>query len=345
MGKLSESTRIVSERLPRLAVAMGDPSGIGPEVLLKALMDPEIYRVCMPIVVGDAQVLAKLPAQKRTCKIIPVTNAEDARSSPNVVAVLDLANVSNTLRLGEASADGERASIEYLAKSVELALANKVEALVSAPFNKEAMKKAGFAFVDEYEYLSSLCGGARYIVLVIGQHFTLTSVTLHVSMRDVPSLLTKEQILFTVRYSSRAAKARGILSPRIGVAALNPHGGEGATLGTEERDIIRPAVEAARTEGIDAHGPFPADTFFMTVNKPIYDVYVGMYHDQGRIAMKLLDFGHAVTLAEGLPILFSTVGHGTAYDIVGKGIARHENMKEAILLAARRAMARRKERV
>ncbi len=339
-------TEAVSQSLPRLALAMGDPAGTGPEVLLKALMDSEIYRVCVPIVIGDVRILAKstLNPERRT-EIVSITQVEDASPRPDLVTVLDLANVPNGFKMAEASADGGRASVEYLKRGAELALADRVEAVVSAPFNKEAMKKAGFPFVDEYEYLSSLCGSARYVVAVIGRHFTLTSVTLHVAMRAVASLLTRERVLFTIRYSDRAVRAAGVSHPRIGVAAFNPHAGEGGTLGTEELDIIGPAVKDARAEGIDAHGPFPADTFFMTVEKPVYDVYVGMYHDQGRIAMKLLDFGHAVTIAEGLPILFSTVGHGTAYDIAGKGIARHENMKEAILLAARRAIARRKEQL
>ena len=180
------------------------------------------------------------------------------------------------------------------------------------------------------DYFSCITGGLKTFM---DDHY-IQSVT-----KKKEGYTSKQYVLFCTHGGGGKVKSvMKELFKRVGTQV-------GETLGTEERDIIRPAVEAARAEGINALGPFPADTFFMTVNKPIYDVYVGMYHDQGRIAMKLLDFGHAVTLAEGLPILFSTVGHGTAYDIVGKGIARHENMKEAILLAARRAMARRKERV
>lgn len=196
---------------------------------------------------------------------------------------------------------------------------------------------AGFDYSEGCEYLAQLCGGAEYSILTVSPTFTLGSVTTHVPMSEVPRRITREKVLNTIRHSAKAAKAKGIAHPRIGVAALNPHGGEGGTIGREEIESIRPAVQAAREEGIDAHGPFPADTFYMTVKQPAYDVYVGMYHDQGRIAIKLLDFGHVVTLAEGLPFIYCTVGHGTAFDIAGKGIATADNMIDAILLAASRA--------
>jgi 4-hydroxythreonine-4-phosphate dehydrogenase len=323
---------------------MGDPAGIGPEVVVKALAEPEIYEVCLPVVIGDAGVLARTPGWRGgEPRLVSVAEVEEARPEPGVLSVLDLANVSLSLKVAQVSAEGGRASLDYLTRGVELALAGRVEAVVSGPFNKESMKKSGFHLRDEYDYIADMCRAPDYTTMQVGPHFTLASVTLHVPMAAMPAMLTRERVLATIRYSDGAARAAGIASPRIGVAALNPHGGEGGTLGTEERDAIRPAVEAARAEGINAHGPFPSDSFFTTVKAPAYDVYVGMYHDQGRIAMKLLDFGRAVTMAEGLPVLFATVGHGTAFDIVGRGIARHENMKDAILLAARRALTRRNE--
>jgi len=323
---------------------MGDPAGIGPEVVVKTLADPEIYRVCTPVVIGDARVLSETPGWPGGGpRIVKVATVEEARPEPGSVHLLDLANVPPSMPAAEASSEGGRASLEYLARATELALAGRVEVVVSAPFNKEAMRKANFPFRDEYDYLASLCGVQEHTEFTVGPHFTLASVTLHVPMREVPALLTRDRILSTIRASHAVARATGIPRPRIGVAALNPHGGEGGNVGTEELEVIAPAVAAARIEGIDACGPFPADTLFMTVKEPRYDVYVGMYHDQGRIAMKLLDFGRAVTVAEGLPVLFCTVSHGTAYDIAGKGVARAENMKDAILLAARRAVARRSD--
>jgi 4-hydroxythreonine-4-phosphate dehydrogenase len=323
---------------------MGDPAGIGPEIVVKALSDPALHEACVPVVIGDAGVLSRAPGWRDgEPRIVPIAEAEEARPEPGVAYLLDLANVPASLKPGEPSAEGGRASVEYLTRGVELAMAGRVEAVVSAPFNKEAMKKGGFHYLDEYEYLSDLCRVDQYTVLMVSPRFTLASVTLHVPMREMAQLITRDRVLMTLRYSDRAVKAAGIARPRIGVAALNPHAGEGGTLGTEERDAIRPAVEAARAEGIDAYGPFAADSFFMTVKDPVYDVYVGMYHDQGRIALKLLEFGRATTMAEGLPVLFCTVGHGTAYDIVGRGVARHENMRDTLMLAARRAVTRRRE--
>lgn len=321
---------------------MGDPAGIGPEIVVKALAAPEIHRACVPVVIGDARVLAGAPGWPRgEPRIVKIAEVEDARPEPGMLSVLDLANVPSSVKVAEATAEGGRASLEYLTRGVELARAGRVDALVSAPSNKEAMLKTGTPFPDEYEYLASLCGVGEYMLLMVSPHFTLASVTLHVPMRKVPDLLTRERVLSAIRISTRAAKMAGVANPRVGVAALNPHAGEGGTIGTEERDAIRPAVEAARAEGIDAHGPFPADTFFMTVKEPAYDVYVGMYHDQGRIAMKLLDFGEAITTAEGLPVLLCTTGHGTAYNISGKGVARPDNLKRVILYAAGQVAARR----
>ncbi len=330
------------EPRPRISIGMGDPAGIGPEIVVKALADPEIHRVCVPVVIGDARVLAGAPGWRGgEPRVVKIAEVEDARPEPGVLSVLDLANVPSSMKVAEATAEGGSASLAYLTRGVELARAGRVEALVSAPSNKAAMLKAGTPFPDEYEYLAHLCGVDEYMLLMVSPHFTLASVTLHVPMRDVADLLTQERVLSAIRVSMRAAKRAGVANPRVGVAALNPHAGEGGAIGTEERDVIRPAVEAARAEGIDAHGPFPADTFFMTVREPAYDVYVGMYHDQGRIAMKLLDFTQSITTAEGLPVLLCTTGHGTAYNIAGRGIASPENLKGVILYAARQAVARR----
>jgi 4-phospho-D-threonate 3-dehydrogenase / 4-phospho-D-erythronate 3-dehydrogenase len=329
--------------LPRIAVPMGDPAGVGPEIIVKALAHPDIYEVAVPVVIGDTRCLAKAPGWAGEPRIVTVSDPEEARPTPGVLSVLDMNNVPESFRISEVSVEGGRASIECLTRAVELALAGKVEAIASAPLNKAAMKKAGFKFPDEYDYMAHLCGRSEYTMLQVSPTFTLGSVALHVSMRDMPNYITRERVLSTIRFGEMAAKAAGKAHPRIGVAALNPHGGDEGTVGREEIDEIAPAVQDARTEGIDAYGPFPADTFYMTVKKPVYDVYVGMYHDQGRIAIKLLDFGRVVTMAEGLPILFCTLGHGTAFDIAGKGIAREENMAEAIILAAKRAMGRRAE--
>ncbi len=327
--------------LPLVAVPMGDPAGIGPEVVVKALAHPDLYHLCRPVVIGDARALERAPGWKASQRISRVAAPQDADPSPDVVALIELASVPDSFQVARASVEGGRASIQYLTHAAELALTGRVEAIASGPLNKGAMKMAGFDFPDEYDYLAHLCGSIEYTMLQVSPTFTLGSVALHVPMKEMPSYITRERVLATIRFGERAAKASGVARPRIGVAALNPHGGEGGLVGREEIDEILPAIEDARAEGLEVYGPIPADTFFVTVRQPGYDVYVSMYHDQGRIAIKLLDFGKVVTVAEGLPIIFCTVGHGTAFDIVGKGVAIEENMKEAILLAARQAVLRR----
>ncbi len=325
------------DRLPRIALAMGDPAGIGPEIVIKALREREVSESSLPVVIGDASVLARSPGWGHEGpRLRGVSGIAEAASGTGGIPVVDLANVPASLPVGVATAESGRATMEYLARGVELALAGEAEAVVFAPLNKEAMKLAGLSHHDEYGYLAELCGVDDYTVLMVGPHFSLASVTLHLPLGEAVASITAERVLSTLRHSHRAARAAGVARPRIGVAAVNPHAGENGTLGKEERDVIRPAIEAARREGIDVHGPFPADTFFMSARDSLYDVYVGMYHDQGRIALKMLDFGRATTMAEGLPVIFCTVGHGSAYDIAGKGVARHENMVQTLLLAARR---------
>ena len=338
MTETATSEVLAKRALPRIAIAMGEPAGIGPEIIIKALSEAEIYRECVPMVIGDSGALSRAPGWAGgEPNLRVIARAEDTEPEPGAVSLLDLANVPSNLKVGQASAEGGRACMEYLARGMELGVEGRVDAVVFAPLNKEAMKKAGSPHVDEYGYLCKLAGVDECAVLMVSPSFTLASVTLHLPFKDIARMITRDSVLSTIRYGHRAAVAGGKPNPRIGVAALNPHAGEGGTLGTEERDAIAPAIASARDEGIDANGPFPADTFFMTVKEPRYDVYVGMYHDQGRIALKLLDFGHATTMAEGLPVLFCTVGHGSAYDIAGKGVADHQNLAETILLAARRA--------
>jgi 4-hydroxythreonine-4-phosphate dehydrogenase len=332
-------------KLPRLAIAMGDPAGVGPEIIVKALGEREIYDACEPVVIGDAGTMMRAPGWSGGEPYLDlVTDVEDACPKAGRVSLLNLDNVPPSVKVGEASAEGGRATLDYLEKVTRLAIEGKVDAVVFGPLNKEAMKKAHSPHTDEYGFFSHMCGVEDYSVLMVGPRFTLASVTLHLPFSEVSRHITIDRILSTIRHGDQAAKAAGVEHPRIGVAALNPHAGEGGTLGKEEQEVIGPAVAAAVAEGFDVEGPFPADTFFMTVKEPRYDVYVGMYHDQGRIALKLLDFGRVTTMAEGLPAFFCTVGHGTAYNIAGKGIAHHENMRDTILLAARRAAAYRRGR-
>ncbi len=327
--------------LPVVAVPMGDPAGIGPEIVVKALAHADVYEVCRPVVIGDARILAGSPGWAAEPRVVAVGNPRDARPEPGVVTVVDMKNVPDDFKIAEVSVAGGKASIAYLTRGVELALEGKADAVASAPLHKGAMKKAGFHFGDEYDYMADMCGISEYTMLTVSPRFTLGTVVMHVPMKDMPAMVTKERVLATILSSNEAAKAAGAERPRIGVAALNPHAGEGGLTGREEIDEIQPAIEEARRLGVDAYGPFPPDTFFLTVKDHAYDVYVGMYHDQGRIPMKLLDFGLAVTTAMGLPMPFCTTGHGSAFDIAGKGVANEENIRLAILLAAKQAVIRR----
>ena len=334
----------VDNWLPVVAVPMGDPAGIGPEIVVKALAHPDVYEVCKPVVIGDARLLAGTPGWSAEPHIVIVDDPRNARPEPGVLAVVDMNNVPDGFKIAEVSEAGGKASISYLTRAVELSLEGKADGVASAPLNKAAMKKAGFHFGDEYDYMADLCGISEYTMFTVSPRFTLGTVVMHVAMKDMPAMVTKERVLATILASNIAAKAAGAENPRIGVAALNPHAGEGGLTGREEIDEIQPAIDEARRLGVDAYGPFPADTFFLTVKEHAYDVYVGMYHDQGRIPMKLLDFGLAVTTAVGLPMPFCTTGHGSAFDIAGKGVANEENLKLSVLMAAKQVVIRRAEK-
>ncbi|MGI5836554.1 MAG: PdxA family dehydrogenase, partial [Chloroflexota bacterium] len=233
----------IKEPLPKIAVAMGDPVGIGPEIVVKALSEAEIYQHCVPIVIGDAGVLAEAPGWKNgEPKIVRIADIEKAKPEVGILQVIDLANVPDRPEKPEASVENGRAMVEYLDRGIELAQAGKVEAVVFAPLNKAAMKMAGFNYPDEYEYFASIFDTTDYSVIQVSPNLVLASVTLHASIREMPDLITRERIISTLKHAVSASRAAGIENPRIGVAALNPHAGEGCTLGTEERDVIRPAV-------------------------------------------------------------------------------------------------------
>lgn len=326
--------------LPRLAVVMGDPAGIGAEIIVKCLRVPDIYEVCLPLVIGDERVLRAAPGFAAQDMIIQAVNDPgQAQPGPHVMSLTDLHNVPDTVQIGRASAEGGRAALAYLSTAVRMALAGQVAAIVFAPLNKEAMKKGGLHHADEYGFLSEISGGGEQVVVVVGQRFVMATVSLHVPIKDVAASITRARVLATIRCVHRAALMNNVARPRLAVLALNPHAGEHGLMGEEDEREIRPAVEAAAAEGMDVTGPLPADTAFLSAREAPYDGYVGMYHDQGRIPLKLLDFGHAITTGEGLPYVVCTPSHGTAYDIAGRGIARHENMLEAILYAAKRAAA------
>jgi len=331
----------VSER-PVIAVTMGDPAGVGPEVTVKALAHDEVWDCCRPLVVGDAGVLARaaaLVAAPLTCRVIAtVAEARFDRWRPDV---LDLHNVDGAaLWPGRVSAAAGRAAVEYVERAAELARAGQVGAIATGPINKAALRAAGVPHIGHTELLAALTGKERVTTMLATPGLRVVHVTRHVPLREVAAHITVERVLETIRLTDVGLRRMGLERPRLAVAALNPHGGDGGLIGREEIEVIGPAVEEAQAEGIEVHGPIPADSVFFRAIRGEFDAVVAMYHDQGHIPIKTHGFERSVTVTLGLPIVRTSVDHGTAFDIAWQGVASEESMVEAIRLAAQLASRR-----
>ena len=327
---------------PVVAVTPGDPAGVGPEVTVKALGHQDVWECCRPILVGDVKLLRRaLELVGGSLELRATSDVSEARFDPARPDVLDLHNVDlDALRRGEVSAEAGRASVEYVERATELALQGRVGAVVTGPINKAALHEAGIPFVGHTELLADLTGAERVTTMLATPGLRVVHVTRHVGLRDVAALVTRERVLDTIRLTARSLEEMGLQSPRLAAAALNPHGSDGGLLGNEEIEAIGPAVEAARAEGVDVEGPIPADTVFLRAIRGEFDVVVAMYHDQGHIPIKVHDFERSVTVTLGLPIVRTSVDHGTAFEIAWKGVASEESLVEAIKLAAALASGR-----
>jgi len=283
--------------LPRVAITVGDPAGIGPEIAAKAASDPRVCAVCDPILFGPEG--------------------------------------SHTFAPGHVSAAAGRAAYEIIVRAVEAARAGRVDAIATAPINKLALAEAGLPWKGHTELLAHLCGVSHVAMMFHAPQLKVVLATIHVPLSEVPGLITAERVGRTIDLTAEWLPKFGIARPRIAVAGLNPHAGEGGVLGREDDEVLAPAVAAARRRGIDATGPWPADTVFVKAARGDYDVVIACYHDQGLIPVKLLAFGEAVNVTLGLPIVRTSVDHGTAFDIAGRGIADPGSMIQAVLLAAR----------
>jgi 4-hydroxythreonine-4-phosphate dehydrogenase len=317
---------------PRVAITMGDPAGVGPELILKALAARKVRAAARAVVVGDGLILAHLA---KSLKLrAPVEGEVKSLSNLNPKSILP----------GRASPAASRAMISYIEEGVRMTLAEEVDAIVTGPINKEAARGVGFRFPGHTEFLADLTGAKNFAMMLAGEDLLVVPVTTHVPLADVPALITPGKILKTIMVTDAAFKSYfNIKRARIAVAGLNPHAGEGGLFGKEEKSIIAPAVKKARSLGIDARGPLPADTvFYMAAVRREFDCVVCMYHDQGLGPMKLLNFDDGVNITLGLPIIRTSVDHGTAYDIAWKGEASAASMINAILTAARMARARAK---
>ncbi|MBS7609551.1 4-hydroxythreonine-4-phosphate dehydrogenase PdxA [Candidatus Bathyarchaeota archaeon] len=334
---------------------MGDPAGIGPEIVAKALSQPIVYEICHPIIIGDSTVMEMgIRVAKLGLRINSIERLEEARFLFGTMDVLDLHNVDvESLVLGKPQAMGGKASVEYVTKAVELAMEGKVQAIVTAPISKEAIRMAGLPYTGHTELLAHLTGVKSVAMMLVTGSLRVVHVTTHVPLSQVPDRIKMQRVLEVMMLTDEAMKALGIQKPRIAVAGLNPHAGEGGLFGREELEEIVPAIEEGRRLGLEVSGPFPPDTIFARAAGGGFDAVIAMYHDQGHIAVKLLGFqwdekkkgwtrisGVNVTL--GLPFVRTSVDHGTAYGKAGRreGTADPGSLLEAIQLAAKLATGR-----
>jgi len=328
--------------LPRIAITMGDPSGIGPEIIVKALPREDISQVCRPIIVGDVGILKKTSEGIGSRNFHVMTNPGDISERPGTIDVMPVSRLKkDSVTPGKPTREGGKAMADYILKAVELATSGEVAAMVTCPINKELMNRVGYEFEGHTELIAHLTHTRDYVMMLAGERLRVALATIHCPLRDVAKQINKELIIKTIKITCRALdRDFAIKNPRVAVAALNPHAGESGLFGREDMEIIKPAVEEARDSGLSVEGPFPADTVFYHAVNGRFDAVVAMYHDQGLIPLKLLHFSDAVNLTLGLPIVRTSVDHGTAYDIAGKGIADPSSLIAAIKMAAGIAEAR-----
>jgi len=340
---------------PVLGVTMGDPAGIGPEIAAKALAEREVQARARPLVIGDARVMAAAAKMAGLGQAVRwLARVSEATFAPDRIEVLDLANADPAaFAIGRVSAVCGRAAYEYIERGVRLCQEGEIAGIVTAPVNKEALAAAGVRHSGHTEILAELTGTKAYAMLLMGKELRVIHVTTHVALRRVPELVTRERVGRTIRLGHQAMRDLGLARPRIAVCGLNPHAGESGLFGDEEQVAIAPAIADARGDGIDATGPYPADTLMSRAAGGEFDCVVAMYHDQGHTPVKALGFRYdetkkswtglsGVNVTVGLPILRVSVDHGTAFDRAGAGTANPESMVEAILVAAE--MARSRER-
>jgi 4-hydroxythreonine-4-phosphate dehydrogenase len=322
---------------PIIAITMGDAAGIGPEIIVKALQLKQIYSLCCPLVVGEGGIMREaIELVRSPLKLRSIKTVAGLKGQFGLIDLLDLHNLNRKeVVIGQVCKACGKAAMEYIAKAAELALKGEVKAVVTAPINKEATIKAGYGDVGHLEFLARLTGATEYATMLVTGPLRVVHLTTHYSLKQACALVTRERILAKLKLTHNSFRQWGIERPRIGVAALNPHAGEGGLFGTEEIEQIIPAIKEAQSLGIDARGPFPADSIFTRAINGEFDVVLAMYHDQGHIPIKVYGFERSVSVALGLPLIRTSVDHGTAFDIAGKGIADSQSLVEAIKTAVR----------
>ena len=318
--------------LPRIGITMGDPAGIGPEVVLKAVAEDEIKRVCVPVIIGDAQLLAHtartLDLQSGYDIIRTEETFPDQLSEP---VIYHLDNITGFIEPGIESGLAGKAAAGYIEAAVELCAAGSIDAIATAPINKRALFLGGYSFPGHTEFLAHLTGAEEYAMAFVAANLRIVLLSTHVPLSEAIRMVERDRVIKTVSLTHRELQRWGIERPRLAVAALNPHGAEGGLFGVEEASEIMPAIEASRRdEDINVQGPYSADTVFLRASRGEFDAVIACYHDQAMIPVKCLSFGEAVNVTLGLPFIRTSVDHGTAFDIAGRGIADERSLIEAL---------------
>jgi 4-hydroxythreonine-4-phosphate dehydrogenase len=324
-------------RLPRIGITMGDPAGIGPEVVLKAVAEEEVQRACIPIIIGDAQLLAHTARTLDLQCGYDITRHDEQLperlASGPVIYHLD--NIGGHIEPGIESGAAGKAAAGYIEAAVRLCAAGSIDAIATAPINKRALFLGGYSFPGHTEFLAHLTNTEEYAMGFVASNLRIVLLSTHVPLIDAIRLVERDRLLKVINLAHRELKRWGIERPRLAVAALNPHGAEGGLFGVEEASEIAPAVEACRGVGdMNVSGPYSADTVFLRASRGEFDAVIACYHDQAMIPVKCLSFGEAVNITLGLPFIRTSVDHGTAFDIAGRGLAEHSSMVAAIMLAA-----------
>lgn len=317
---------------PIIAITMGDPAGIGPEIVMKALAVPEVYEICRPLVVGDARRLRKAgKIVGSRLSIRPVEKPEDCRYRLGEVDCVDLEIVPDDLPFGKLSATAGDAAFRFIQRAVELAMAGRVDGICTAPLNKEALHAGGHPFPGHTEMLAKLSGTPEVSMMLATPKMRVIHVTTHIGLLDAIEKIEPALVERTIRRGHDALLRAGIAHPRIAVCAINPHAGEGGLFGRgEEEKKIIPGIAAARARGIAVEGPLPADTVFFRAGRGDFDLVVAMYHDQGHGPVKVLGLEAGVNITVGLPFVRTSVDHGTAFDIAGTGKADERSLIQAL---------------
>ena len=323
--------------LPKIGITMGDPTGIGPEIIVKALSMREPFQACRPIVFGDREVLLKaIQIQNLSATLEMVDQIPEDGYLPGKIFLFPSSHLDVTsLCFGQPDRACGEAMVNSIKEAVEWVKSGRLDAITTCPINKQAMNAAGYSFPGHTELLAHLVQASSVAMMFLGSRWKIVLVTTHLPLKDVSKWITSDRILSILRLAEEGMKKYfGFAHPKIAVLGLNPHCGEDGLFGEEEKTEILPAIKEAKSVGIDVEGPFPSDSFFNLSGRYDFDVVVSMYHDQGLIPIKMFDFKEAVNFTLGLPFIRTSVDHGTAYDIAGKGMADPSNLIKAMLTAA-----------